>query len=93
MVIEWKQPSELDRFSDNGDSGSLVYAIHDGYMVTLGIHFASDEDRYESYTHLLWYWCDTMERSLDFELLCCDIFFSLSGSTHSFIFLSVFSLP
>lgn len=73
MVVKWNHASELDRFSDDGDSGALyMQSMMYRYIVPLGIHLASDEDRYESYAHLLWYWCDTLETSFDCELLFCD---------------------
>jgi hypothetical protein len=67
IVIKWLSANEP--FADEGDSGSLVFAMLEEQVVPVGIHFGSDRARYESYAYLLWYWCAELENSLDGELL------------------------
>lgn len=43
MVIKWEEPSKADPFSDDGDSGILVFAEHKEAMIPLGTHFASTQ--------------------------------------------------
>lgn len=67
LLIEWISPSEP--FAEDGDSGSLVFAKHNGKIVPLGIHYGSEEG--VSHAWLLWSWCCEIQESLNADLLFC----------------------
>lgn len=67
LKIKWV--SDEKPFAVSGDSGSLVYARHDGMIVPLGIHYGSEEN--ESYAWLLWSWCREIYETLNAELVFC----------------------
>lgn len=67
LIIKWE--SDEEPFAVGGDSGSLVYAKHDGKVVPLGIHRGSIE--YHSHACSLWSWCREIYQSLNAELVFC----------------------
>ncbi|KUL89295.1 hypothetical protein ZTR_03791 [Talaromyces verruculosus] len=67
LIIKWE--SDEEPFAVGGDSGSLVYAKHDGKVVPLGIHRGSIE--YHSHACSVWSWCREIYQSLNAELVFC----------------------
>jgi hypothetical protein len=67
LLIDCISPSEP--FAEDGDSGSLVFAKHNGKIVPLGLHYGSKEG--VSRAWLLWSWCCEIQESLNADLLVC----------------------
>ncbi|PGH05278.1 hypothetical protein GX51_02999 [Blastomyces parvus] len=68
LEVDWDAPETP--FAESGDSGSLVYAKHEGTIVPLGMHCGSEDTT--NYAISLWSFCEEISDALDADLLFCD---------------------